>query len=182
MDCNLPGPSVHISQARILKWVPISFFRGSSWPRGQNCISSMAAGFFTTEPPPGKKYTNISVYVYVHKGFLVAQLIKNPPTIWETWVQSLGQEEPLEKEMATIPVFLSGKSHGWRSLAGYSPWVSKNQIGLSNSIFTFHIYNSTWLHRSSHIFYYLFIYLYYLFIIYYLFILVAIYFIRIKLT
>ena len=37
-------------------------------------------------------------------------------------VQSLGQEDPLEKEMATTPVFLPGESHGQRSLAGYSPW------------------------------------------------------------
>ena len=31
---------------------------------------------------------------------LVAQLVRNPPVTWETWVQSLGQEEPLEKGMA----------------------------------------------------------------------------------
>ena len=40
----------------------------------------------------------------------------------ETWVQSLGQEDPLEEGMATILVFLPGESHGQRSLAGYSPW------------------------------------------------------------
>ena len=33
--------------------------------------------------------------------FLVAQLVKNSPVMWETWVQSLGWEDPLEKEMAT---------------------------------------------------------------------------------
>ena len=34
MDCSLPGSSVHgIFQARILEWVAISFFRGSSQPR-----------------------------------------------------------------------------------------------------------------------------------------------------
>ena len=38
------------------------------------------------------------------------------------WVQSLGWEEPLEKEMATTPVFLPGKSYGQRRLAGYSLW------------------------------------------------------------
>ena len=36
-------------------------------------------------------------------------------------VPSLGQEDPPEKEMATHPVFLPGKSHGWRGLVGYSP-------------------------------------------------------------
>ena len=39
----------------------------------------------------------------------------------ETQVPSLGQEDPLEKEMATTPVFLPGKFHGQRSLAGYNP-------------------------------------------------------------
>ena len=32
---------------------------------------------------------------------LVAQLVKNPPTMQETWVQFLGWEDPLEREMAT---------------------------------------------------------------------------------
>ena len=40
VDCSLPGFSVHRSfQARILKWVAISFFRGSSWPRDQTHFS-----------------------------------------------------------------------------------------------------------------------------------------------
>ena len=46
-------------------------------------------------------------------------MVKRLPTMRETGVQSLGQEDPLEKEMA---VLLPGKSHGWRSLVGYSPW------------------------------------------------------------
>ena len=32
---------------------------------------------------------------------LVAQLVKNPPAMWETWIRSLGWEDPLEKEKAT---------------------------------------------------------------------------------
>ena len=39
----------------------------------------------------------------------------------EMQVQSLSQDDPLEEEMATHPVFLPRKSHGQRSLAGYSP-------------------------------------------------------------
>ena len=38
----------------------------------------------------------------------------------ETWVQSLGQEDPWEKEMATHSSILAGEFHGQRSLAGYS--------------------------------------------------------------
>ena len=52
---------------------------------------------------------------------LVAQTIKNLPAMQDTWVQSLGQEDPLEKGMATTPVVLPGESHGQRSLVGYSP-------------------------------------------------------------
>ena len=32
---------------------------------------------------------------------LVAQMVKNPPAMWETWVQSLGWDDPLEKGSAT---------------------------------------------------------------------------------
>ena len=37
---------------------------------------------------------------------LAAQRAKRLPTVWETWVQSLGQGDPLEKEMATYSSFL----------------------------------------------------------------------------
>ena len=63
-----------------------------------------------------------NVYVWVS---LVAQTEKNLPAMQETWVQSLGWEDPLEKQMATTPVLLPGKSHGQRSLTGYSPWGPK---------------------------------------------------------
>ena len=43
--------SMKIPQARILEWVAISFSRGSSQFRDQTCISYIAEGFFTTEPP-----------------------------------------------------------------------------------------------------------------------------------
>ena len=55
----------------------------------------------------------------------VAQTGKRMPIMRETWVQSLGQEDLLEKEMATHPVFLPGKSHGWRGLVGHRPWGHK---------------------------------------------------------
>ena len=48
MDCRLPGSSIHgIFQARILKWVAISFSRGSSWPRDWTQISCITGRFFT---------------------------------------------------------------------------------------------------------------------------------------
>ena len=51
---------------------------------------------------------------------LVAQMVKHLPTMWEIHFRSLGWEDPLEKEMATHSRTLAGKSHGWRSLVGYS--------------------------------------------------------------
>ena len=56
---------------------------------------------------------------------LVAQMVKHLLSMQETWVQSLGQEDPLKKGTATTPALLPGKSHGQRSLIGYSPWGRK---------------------------------------------------------
>ena len=47
MDCSLPGSSVHgILQVRILEWVAIPFFRGSSGPRDWTWVSCIAGRFF----------------------------------------------------------------------------------------------------------------------------------------
>ena len=55
---------------------------------------------------------------------MVAQTVKNLPAVQEMQVQSLDQEDRLEKRLPT-PVFLPGNSHGQRSLAGYSLWGCK---------------------------------------------------------
>ena len=48
MDCTPPGSSVHgIHQARLLEWVALPSFRGSSQPRDQTQVSHIADGFFT---------------------------------------------------------------------------------------------------------------------------------------
>ena len=52
----------------------------------------------------------------------MAQTVKNPPATKETWVQSLGWEDPLEKEMAAYSSReCLDNLHGQRSLVGYSP-------------------------------------------------------------
>ena len=43
----------------------------------------------------------------------------------ETWIQALGWEKCLEKEMATHPLFLPEECYEQRRLAGYSPWGCK---------------------------------------------------------
>ena len=56
---------------------------------------------------------------------LAAQTVKHLPAMRETWVQSLDREDPLRRKWHPTPVLLPGKSHGWRSLVGYSPWGHK---------------------------------------------------------
>ena len=52
---------------------------------------------------------------------LVAQTVKCLPTMWENWVRSLGQKDPLEKEMATNSSILVWRIPQMGRLAGYSP-------------------------------------------------------------
>ena len=65
----------------------------------------------------------------VRSGLPVAQMVKNLPAVWETWVQSLGWEDPLEEGMVTHTSILAWiiprRAWGQRSLAGYSPWGLK---------------------------------------------------------
>ena len=60
---------------------------------------------------------------------LVAQRLKHLPPVWETRVQSLGREDPLEKEMVTHSSILAWKipwtEKPGRSLVGYSPQSRK---------------------------------------------------------
>ena len=50
---------------------------------------------------------------------MVAQMVKNLPAVQETWVQSLGQEDPLEKDMATHPSILAWRIPWTEELVGY---------------------------------------------------------------
>ena len=70
---------------------------------------------------PGRRWRKLGKTV----GFPGGSAVKNPSAIQETRVPSPGQENPLEKDMVTHSVFLPGKSHGQRSLVGYSPWGRK---------------------------------------------------------
>ena len=55
-----------------------------------------------------------TVFLYL-RASLVVQRLKHLPAMWETWVRSLGQEDPLEKEMATHSSILA-----WRI-----PWTER---------------------------------------------------------
>ena len=59
--------------------------------------------------------------------YLVAQRLKRLPAMRKTWVQSLGPggKIPWRRKWQPTPVFLSGESHGRKSLVGYSTWGHK---------------------------------------------------------
>ena len=76
---------------------------------------------------------------YISRASLVAQMVKNLPPVQETWVQSLDWEDPLEKEMQSTPIFLPGKFHRQRNLAGYSRWGQKESD--STEWLTLHFFN-----------------------------------------
>ena len=62
---------------------------------------------------------------------LVTQLVKNPPTMWEIWVLSMGWEDPLEKGKA-IPtlVLWPGEFHGLYSSRGHKESEMTEQLSL----------------------------------------------------
>ena len=66
-------------------------------------------------------------------------MVKNLPLMWETWVQSLGWEDTLEKGMTTHSSIVAWRIPWTESLAGYSPWGRKDldtteQLSISLSI------------------------------------------------
>ena len=63
----------------------------------------------------------------VHQTSLVAQIVKNLPTMPETWVQTLGQEDPLEKGMATYSNNLA-----WRISRRGAWWATVNGVAESD--------------------------------------------------
>ena len=71
-------------------------------------------------------------------------MVNNPSEIRETWVQSLGWEDPLKMEQLPIPVFWPGEYHGQRSEAGPSRWGHKElntteQLSLTVEFFLYTI-------------------------------------------
>ena len=77
-------------------------------------VSSSAMPLLDTTCVPGKKGMEfIFSYHVAFRASLISQLVKNPPAMQETWVRSLGWEDPLEKGKATHSSILA-----WRS-----PWA-----------------------------------------------------------
>ena len=67
---------------------------------------------------------------------LLAQMVKNLPATWEKRAQSLGQEDPLEKGMATHSGILAWRIPWTGEPAGYSPWGCK-ELDMTEQLNTF---------------------------------------------
>ena len=79
-------------------------------------ISGLQSLKYLLSGPSWKKFANLWLKTEAYFGAsLVAQTVKNLPAMLETWVQALGQEDPLEKGMATHSSILA-----WRS-----PWTEE---------------------------------------------------------
>ena len=122
MDCSPPGSSVHgIFQARVLEWGAIAFsvlmtrtlemmgFPDSSVGKECACNAGDPGSIPGSESSPGEGIDYPLQHSWIS---LVAQLLKNPAAMWETWVQSLGWEDPPEKGMATHSSILAWRIPG----------------------------------------------------------------------
>ena len=58
-------------------------------------------GLFSTSVSPSLPCAQVHLYYFSKFHSLVAQMVKNSPAMWETWVQSLDWEDPLEKGKVT---------------------------------------------------------------------------------
>ena len=79
-------------------------FPGSSAGKKSACNPRDSGSFPGSGRSPGD---GISYPLQYSWASLVAQLVENLPAMQETWVQSLGWEDPLEKEMATCSSILA---------------------------------------------------------------------------
>ena len=117
----------------------------------QTCLSDWTTP--TTKPfhlelwPHETRDSWIKILAVIWQSSLVAQMVKNPPAMQETWVQSLDQEDPLEKEMAThssihawkIPwTEQPGGLQSMRSQSVEHDWVTNTFTSLSDLSLTLH--------------------------------------------
>ena len=101
-DCSPPACSVHgILQARILEWLALFSSRGSFQTRDPICASCVSC---------------------IGRQVLYHQHHCDSPNLKYLLSESLQKRLPVPDLWQPIPVLLSGKSHGWRSLVGCSLW------------------------------------------------------------
>ena len=107
----------HADRGKFQSLIPhLGLFSGSAGKESA-CYARDPGSIPRSGRSPGKGIVYPFQYAWAS---LVAQLVKNPPARWETWVPSLGWEDPLEKERLPTPVFWPEEFHRL-----YSPWGGK---------------------------------------------------------
>ena len=114
----------HQGSPRILEWVAYAFSSGASRPRNLTGVSCSAGRFFTSWTTREVSWVHYALFSIRRPSqisstcpsskcacipLVLAQLIKSLPAMQESWVWSLSQEYPLEKEMATHSIILAWK-------------------------------------------------------------------------
>ena len=122
-----PGSSVHgIFQVRILEWVAMSFFVGSSWTRDRTQLSLIAGRFFTIwATRRANKDTNIDTCIPIYR---LLWWLNGKESSCQSRRQGFNPQVrkiSWRRKWQPTPSFLPEKSHGQRSLVGYSPWAHK---------------------------------------------------------
>ena len=150
MDCSPLGSPVHgISQARILYTVVGCHFLQQEifLIQGSNThllhYRQILYHWATRDAPCIYIHTHTHIYIiYIYIVSLVAQMVKDLPAMWETQVQSLVQEDPLEKEMATHSSMLAWKIP-WTEKTGGLQSMGSQRVRLNwatNTYTNTHIY------------------------------------------
>ena len=101
-----------------------------------------AGGFFATSIPWEAGATWEAYSMHKPPQFLVAQMVKNPPAMWETWVPSLDWEDPLVMKMATLSSILASRIP-WTGEPGRLLSMGSQGVRYDRVTFTFTFPTST---------------------------------------
>ena len=89
-----------------------------------------------------------SVEANLARAFLVAQMVKNLPATWETWVQSLGWEDPLEESMAAHSSILAWRIP-WTEEPGGLQSMGSQRVGHTEQLTHTHTHTHTHMFSRS---------------------------------
>ena len=126
--CDPMDYTVHGTlQARILEWVVIPFSRVTSQPGIEPRSAALQADSLPAEPPGKPKNTGVGKPISSKEDLPNPGIKQGSPVL-----QADSLPAGLQRKWQTTPVFLPGKSHGQRSLVGYSSWDCKSWTQLTD--------------------------------------------------
>ena len=142
--CNVEeprGPMLVSCQSLKVSYCRILLMPGSqdSQVHGDREVGKWAERFIWASRVPAEKGAELEGPTWDLGAPLIAQLVKNPPAMWETWVRSQGWEDPLEKGTTTHSSILAWRIwhmqrvwHDWVTFTHslrLRPWVCKQIMG-----------------------------------------------------